>query len=93
MYYFSSFIPNTNLMNPLKNFGTFLTTIFIQSYPFFYFLQNSQAIPNINSAHPIKNSHPVTGSNNTNNIPLPIPTRQSPIVFFKASNIFYLLFL
>ncbi len=23
MYYFSSFIPNTNLMNPLKNFGTF----------------------------------------------------------------------
>ena len=90
MYYFSSFIPNTNLMNPLKNFGTFLTTIFIQSYPFFYFLQNSQAIPNINSAHPIKNSHPVTGRNN---IPVPIPTRQSPIVFFKASNIFYLLFL
>ena len=75
-------------MNPLKNFGTFLTTIFIQSYPFFYFLQNSQAIPNINSAHPIKNSHPVTGSNNTNNIPVPIPTRQSPIVFFKASTYF-----
>ena len=80
-------------MNPHKNFGTILTNIFIQSYPFFYFLQNSQAIPNINSAHPIKNSHPVTGSNNTNNIPVPIHTRQSPNVFLKASNLFYLLYL
>ena len=69
MYYHSSFIPNISLTKPLRNLGTFLTTIFIIIISFLYFLQNSHVIPNINTAHPIRNNHPVTGSNNTNNIP------------------------
>ena len=92
MYCHSSFIPNISLTNPLKNLGTFLTTIFIITISFLYFLQNSHATPNINIAHPIKNNHPVIGSNNTNNIPAPMPIKQTPIVFFNASNIYYLLF-
>ena len=49
-------------------------------------------MPNINKAHPIRNSHPVVGSNNTNSIPVPTPIKHNPIVFFNASNIYYLLF-
>ena len=37
-------------------------------------------------ATPIKNSHPVTGSNKTNRIPTPNPMQQTPIVFFKNFN-------
>ena len=66
--------------------------IFQPKPPFCYFLQNSHATPNINNAQPIINSHPVIGSNNTSNIPEPTPIRQTPIVFFNASNIYYLLF-
>lgn len=90
--YYSSFNPNINLTKPLKNFGTFFTTIFIFNHTPPYFLQNSHATPNINNAQPIINSHPVIGSNNTSNIPEPTPIRQTPIVFFNASNIYYLLF-
>ena len=137
--YYSSFNPNINLTKPLKNFGTFFTTIFIFNHTppykvqiwfkkikfwqnlkgtgtyfvyvvvnviwrnqnviisqpkllFCYFLQNNHATPNTNNAQPIINSHPVIGSNNTSNIPEPTPIRQTPIVFFNASNIYYLLF-
>ena len=38
-------------------------------------------------ATPIINSQPVSGSNNTNNIPSPIPISITPIVFFSAQNI------
>lgn len=45
-------------------------------------------------AIPIKNNHPVTGSNNTSNTPRPNPIRHTPIVLFSNLNIiYYLLYL
>ena len=42
---------------------------------------------------PIKINHQIAGRNNTNNIPIPNPTKHTPNVFFKifimiSSNIF-----
>ena len=39
------------------------------------------------SATPIINSQPVSGSNNTKRMPIPIPISTTPIVFFNAHNI------
>ena len=79
-------MPKINLTIFLKHLGTFFITIFI-ILPLSYFLQSNQAIPTKKNPEPIKNNHPFDGSNNTNNIPVPIPIRQTPIVFFNALNI------
>ena len=81
--YLSPFKPNINFTKPLKNFGTFFTTICINSHPP---LPHNQAIPSTTKTQPMQNNQPAIGSNNTSSIPVPIPIRQSPIVFFNASN-------
>jgi hypothetical protein len=43
--------------------------------------------PIATTAIPIANSHPVIGSNNTNNIPIPKPIKHTPKVFFNTQNI------
>lgn len=80
-------MPNIILINPLKNLGAFLTTICIYYPPF----PNNQAIPSATKAKPMQNNQPVMGSNKTSNIPVPMPSKHKPIVFFSASNIMYYL--
>ena len=50
-------------------------------------------MPSTKTVAPIKNSHHAIGSNKTNKIPVPIPIKHTPIVFFNASNIIYYLLL
>ena len=77
-------IPKISLTIPLKNLGTFLTTIVILIPP--HFQLASQIKPKIVIATPIVNSQPVRGSNNTSRIPIPIPMKQTPKVFFNIQN-------
>lgn len=85
MYYFS-LIPKISFTNPLKNFGTFLTTIVIFST--LLYLQDSQMSPTAMITTPIVNSQPDSGSSNTNKIPKPKPIRHTPNVFCSALNMF-----
>lgn len=67
--FYVSFIPNTNLTNPLNGFGTFFTTI-VKNIPPLY-LSNKILNPPITSPTPIIKSHAFKGRNNTKIIPNP----------------------
>ena len=67
--FYVSFIPNTNLTNPLKGLGTFFTTI-VKNIPPLY-LANKILIPPIINPIPIVQSHTFKGRNNTKIIPNP----------------------
>ena len=92
LLYFSyvlSFIPKINLTNPLKNFGTFLTTIVIINFLLLRIIYpHSHISPTATITTPIINSQPDIGSNKTNSIPNPKPIKHTAKVFFNAHNIF-----
>ena len=78
--------------NPLRNLGTFFTTIFMLLHSFVPKYQHaSHAKPIATTAIPIKNNQPVVGSNITNNTPNPNPIKHTANVFFSSLNIIYYL--
>ena len=82
--YVLSLIPKINFTIPLKNFGTFFTTIVII---FLLFYEHNHIKPTLTTTTPIMNSQPDIGSNNTNKIPKPSPIRQTANVFFNILHI------
>ena len=86
MYYFS-LIPNISFTKPLRNFGTFFTTMVIFPLSFSY-LQDNHMSPTATIVTPIANSQPDRGSNRTSRMPSPNPIKHTPIVFFNAHNMF-----
>ena len=86
--YVLSFIPKSNFTIPLKNLGTFFTTIVIITYLLLrIYYPHSHISPTATTTTPIINSQPDIGSNNTSNIPSPKPIKQTANVFFNAHNI------
>lgn len=97
MYYF---IPKINFTNPLKNLGTFFTTIVI--FPTLLYnnivfpvsfnknQHESHIIPIVISVTPITNNQPEKGSNITSNTPIPNPIKHTAKVFLKSLSINYL---
>lgn len=76
--------------NPLKNLGTFFTTIVIfYTLLYFYcnFQQEIQAIPTATTISPIINSQPENGSNITSSTPSPNPIKHTANVFLNNLNI------
>ena len=73
---------------PLKNLGTFFTTIVILIPPY---LENSMQRPPRAIAQPIIKSHPDNGSNSTSKTPNPKPMRQVASNFFSILHMLYLL--
>ena len=95
MYYFT---PNISFTSPLKNLGTFFTTIVIcnpllyfrieQQWTFFQ--QHSQVIPTNTIVIPIMNNQPENGSNITSKTPIPKPIKHTANVFLNSFNIYFL---
>lgn len=79
-YFYVDFIPKINLTKPLKNFGTFLTTIVI-TFP--SYLPSKNFMPPTSIPIPIMHIQAIGGRNNTNKVPIPKPIKIPASIFLN----------